>query len=147
VFDGLVLASGFRGSRGAALQRKDDVTNFDFLPFLNLDLAHLAADCGRNLSTALSVSISMTGCPSETAEPAEIISRTKSPESIFSPSSGSLNSLGVDETFLRRSTRGAVSAAELARTVGVLLSAAFFAAAGFATTDFSEAGAVLSALA
>src|SRR5882724_6290821 len=43
--------------------------------------------------TALSVSSSITGWPSETLAPGEIISRTRSPWSMFSPNSGSLNSL------------------------------------------------------
>ena len=42
--------------------------------------------------TALSVSSSMTGWPSETLAPGAIIRRTRSPCEIFSPSSGSLNS-------------------------------------------------------
>jgi hypothetical protein len=37
----------------------------------------------------------MTGCHSATLAPGEIINRTRSPESMFSPSSGSLNSLAV----------------------------------------------------
>jgi hypothetical protein len=37
----------------------------------------------------------MTGWPSDTLAPTEIISRTRSPESMFSPSAGSLNSLAV----------------------------------------------------
>src|SRR5271169_817332 len=44
-------------------------------------------------TTALSVSSSMTGWPSETLAPSETISRTRSPCSMFSPSSGSLNSV------------------------------------------------------
>ena len=43
-------------------------------------------------TTALSVSSSMIGWPSVTITPGEIIRRTRSPCSIFSPSSGSLNS-------------------------------------------------------
>src|SRR2546423_309180 len=43
-------------------------------------------------TTALSVSNSMTGWPSETLLPGEIINRTRSPCEIFSPNSGSLNS-------------------------------------------------------
>src|SRR6201993_1880058 len=43
-------------------------------------------------TTALSVSNSMTGCPSETLAPGAIIRRTRSPWEMFSPSSGSLNS-------------------------------------------------------
>ena len=46
-------------------------------------------------TTALSVSSSITGWPSVTLAPGEIISRTKSPCSIFSPSSGSLNSVTI----------------------------------------------------
>src|SRR5206468_12968018 len=44
-------------------------------------------------TTALSVSNSHTGWPSETLVPGEIIRRTRSPCEMFSPSSGSLNSL------------------------------------------------------
>ncbi len=44
-------------------------------------------------TTALSVSSSMTGWPSVTVAPGEIIRRTRSPWSMFSPSSGSLNSV------------------------------------------------------
>src|SRR5712692_7863534 len=43
--------------------------------------------------TALSVSSSITAWPSVTLAPGEIISRTRSPWSMFSPSSGSLNSV------------------------------------------------------
>src|SRR5262249_34099584 len=50
--------------------------------------------------TALSVSSSMTGWPSFTSAPGAIIRRTKSPCSMFSPSSGSLNSVTVLEPFL-----------------------------------------------
>src|SRR5580698_1113675 len=44
-------------------------------------------------TTALSVSSSITGWPSVMVEPGEIIRRTSSPWSMFSPSSGNLNSV------------------------------------------------------
>src|SRR6266849_1082429 len=44
-------------------------------------------------TTALSVSSSITGWPSITLAPGEIIRRTSSPWSLFSPSSGNLNSV------------------------------------------------------
>src|ERR1700692_3405852 len=47
-------------------------------------------------TTALSVSNSMTGWPSETLAPGEIIKRTRSPSEMFSPSAGSLNSLAPE---------------------------------------------------
>jgi hypothetical protein len=47
-------------------------------------------------TTALSVSNSITGWPSDTRVPGEIIKRTRSPCEMFSPSSGSLNSLAPD---------------------------------------------------
>src|SRR5580700_3541683 len=43
-------------------------------------------------TTALSVSSSITGCPSVTLDPGEIMSLTSSPCVMFSPSSGNLNS-------------------------------------------------------
>src|SRR5215468_2023771 len=49
--------------------------------------------------TALSVSSSMTGWPSFTSAPGEIMSRTRSPCSMFSPNSGSLNSVTVSKPF------------------------------------------------
>ena len=47
-------------------------------------------------TTALSVSSSITGCPSETRTPGEIISRTRSPDAMFSPNSCNLNSPADD---------------------------------------------------
>src|SRR6266576_526101 len=47
-------------------------------------------------TTAFSVSNSMTAWPSDILAPGEIISRTRSPCSIFSPSSGRRNSLAFD---------------------------------------------------
>src|ERR1700683_3588718 len=47
-------------------------------------------------TTALSVSNSITGWPSETLAPGVIIRRTRSPWEMFSPSSGSLNSLAPE---------------------------------------------------
>ena len=46
-------------------------------------------------TTALSVSSSITGSPSAMLAPGLIIRRTRSPLSIFSPSSGSLNSVAI----------------------------------------------------
>ena len=46
-------------------------------------------------TTALSVSSSITGWPSVMVAPGEIIRRTSSPWSMFSPSSGSLNSVNA----------------------------------------------------
>jgi hypothetical protein len=46
-------------------------------------------------TTALSVSSSITGSPSVMLAPGLIIKRTRSPLSIFSPSSGSLNSVAI----------------------------------------------------
>jgi len=46
-------------------------------------------------TTALSVSSSMTGWPSVTLAPGLISRRTRSPLSMFSPSSGSLNSVAI----------------------------------------------------
>jgi len=46
-------------------------------------------------TTALSVSSSITGWPSLISAPGEIIRRTSSPWSMFSPSSGSLNSVNA----------------------------------------------------
>src|SRR5580658_8917726 len=60
-------------------------------------------------TTALSVSSSMTGWPSVTAAPGEIIRRTRSPESMFSPSSGILNSVGAVTVGFRLSTWGVVT--------------------------------------
>ena len=51
--------------------------------------------------TALSVSNSMTGSPSCTWTPGETITRTKSPDSMFSPNSGSLNSIATISPFVR----------------------------------------------
>src|ERR1019366_5615349 len=48
VFDRFVPANRFRLSRDAALQREDDLANFDLLTLFDLDLAHYAADRGRN---------------------------------------------------------------------------------------------------
>jgi hypothetical protein len=64
VFDRFVLARFVRRSGRAALQRKDDLANFDLLPFFDLDLAHDAADEEGTSITALSVSSSITGWPS-----------------------------------------------------------------------------------
>src|SRR5262249_29216928 len=50
--------------------------------------------------TALSVSNSITGWPSFTSAPGAIIRRTRSPCSMFSPSSGSLNSVTILQPFL-----------------------------------------------
>ena len=46
-------------------------------------------------TTALSVSSSITGSPSAMLPPGLIIKRTRSPLSIFSPNSGSLNSVAI----------------------------------------------------
>ena len=46
-------------------------------------------------TTALSVSSSITGSPSVMLAPGLIIKRTRSPLSMFSPSSGSLNSVAI----------------------------------------------------
>ncbi len=65
-----------------------------FSPSLTLmSLTMPLTDDGTS-TTALSVSSSMTGWPSETLVPGAIIRRTRSPWEMFSPSSGSLNSLG-----------------------------------------------------
>jgi len=85
--------SCLRGSspeRPRALDRKDDLANFDLLPFFDLDLEHDAADRRRHFDHALSVSSSITGWPSAMLAPGLIIKRTRSPLAIFSPSSGSL---------------------------------------------------------
>ena len=60
-------------------------------------------------TTALSVSSSITGWPSDTFAPGEIIRRTRSPWSMFSPSSGSLNSFvaPADEALVACAGRGA----------------------------------------
>ena len=67
-------------------------------------------------TTALSVSSSITAWPSVMAAPGEIISRTKSPWSMFSPSSGSLNSVTVTFSPLLVARLGRLSWGRLART-------------------------------
>jgi len=95
----------------------------------------------------------MIGWPSETVAPTEIINRTRSPESMFSPSSGSLNSLDTLEASpaLRRSIRGGAAdscfagevAAELRSTWTGGTSVATRAESGFA--DFPTAGTTADA--
>src|ERR1035441_5856553 len=48
MFDGLVPARGFRGSRPSALQVEDDLADLDLLSLFNLYVAHHAAHGGRN---------------------------------------------------------------------------------------------------
>src|SRR6266705_6830057 len=74
-------------------------------------------------TTALSVSNSMTGWPSETFVPGEIIKRTRSPWEMFSPSSGSLNSLDPEEG-------ATVAAGAGGGGVGVVESAGVFCSTG-----------------
>src|SRR5208282_6431077 len=83
-------------------------------------------------TTALSVSSSMTGWPSETFVPGATIKRTRSPCEMFSPSSGSLNSLGPDA--------GAKAAAEEAATGSAGAPSVGAAAAG-AAGGFDGTGA------
>src|SRR6266478_5232620 len=104
------LATGAGGSAGAFAAGALDSTafalgpapfstvkitwpTFTFWPSLTrISLTVPLTDDGTS-TTALSVSNSMTGCPSVTLAPSETISRTRSPWSMFSPSSGSLNSV------------------------------------------------------
>ena len=65
---------------------------FIFSPSLTLTSFTTPLTDDGTSTTALSVSSSITGWPSETRAPGETIRRTRSPESMFSPSSGSLNS-------------------------------------------------------
>jgi hypothetical protein len=66
--------------------------------FTRTSLTFPLTDEGTSM-TALSVSSSITGWPSFTSAPGAIIRRTKSPCSMFSPSSGSLNSVTVLKPF------------------------------------------------
>src|SRR6202042_1061546 len=71
-------------------------------------------------TTALSVSSSMTGWPSETLAPGAIISRTRSPELMFSPSSGSLNSLAEVDEIVESAGRSLWGAAVAAISLGAV---------------------------
>ena len=95
MFYRLVLANRLRLGGRAAFQREDDFANLDLLTFFTLISRTIPLTVEGTSTTALSVSSSMTGWPSETVVPGEIIKRTRSPESMFSPNSGSLNSLAV----------------------------------------------------
>src|SRR5450755_742155 len=66
---------------------------FTFSPSLTLMSLTVPVTEDGTSTTALSVSSSMTGWPSVTLAPSETINRTRSPWSMFSPSSGSLNSV------------------------------------------------------
>ena len=96
VFHRFVLARWFRRGGCAALQRKDHLANFDLLPLFDLDLAHYAADRGRNFDDGfVGLEFHHRLAFRNARSRREIIKRTRSPESMFSPSSGSLNSLAV----------------------------------------------------
>ena len=92
VFDRSVFRL-FRLRRRPAFQGEDHLADFDLVPSLTLISLTVPVTEDGTSTTALSVSSSMTGWPSETFVPGEIISRTRSPWSMFSPNSGKLNSV------------------------------------------------------
>ena len=97
-------AGRLRWRRCSAFQREDHLSDFDLLAFFHFDIFHTPLTDDGTSTTALSVSSSITGWPSATFEPGAIISRTRSPCEMFSPSSGSLNSL-APESMARRCRR------------------------------------------
>ena len=62
-----------------ALQSEDHLADLDLLAFLDLNSLTMPVTDDGTSTTALSVSSSMTGWPSETLLPGEIIRRTRSP--------------------------------------------------------------------
>src|SRR3989442_1963347 len=91
-FRSLDLGSSGLGA-GTVLDREDHLATLTFSPSLTrISLTVPLTEDGTS-TIALSVSNSMTGSPSVMLAPGAIISRTRSPWSMFSPSSGSLNSV------------------------------------------------------
>ena len=79
VLDGCGCVDG-RSERGSAtLKREDHLADFDLLAFFYFDSFTTPVTEDGTSTTALSVSSSITGWPSETFVPSEIIRRTKSP--------------------------------------------------------------------
>ena len=134
VFDGRVAAARAGGGAEAPPSSvKMTCPTLIFSPSLTFTSLTTPLTEDGTSTTALSVSSSITGWPSETFVPGAIIRRTRSPCEMFSPSSGSLNSL-ADCGWARRSRalrRGAADGSGAGCGAGACAASAVQAARGF----------------